>query len=219
MNAQMTRMGCVVFVRALLLLLLPFLAVSPLRAGIIYSNLGPGNTFNVNAFYDTNFNYMATTFVTSDGGALGDILTPVSSLSSPVSFGLYTNSGGQPGALLESWNANVPASPGLVDLSSQLNPSLSAQTQYWFLIALSGAQKEELDWYQNNQGVDGGIYLGNQVNDLTGFVAGSPAPAIQLNSVPEPATAIMLGSSLLLLGLFRKIQRTDQSGRGMRTLS
>jgi hypothetical protein len=202
-----------VSIKALLLLVLPFVAVSPLHAGIIYSNLGPGNTFNVNETYNTNFDFMATTFSSSGGGTLENILTPVFSVNSPVTFGLYTNSGGQPGTLLESWNATVPGSPAqFVTLTSQLNPSLSAQTQYWFVISLSQAQKEELDWYQNNQGVDGGIFLGNQLTGLDGFVPGSPAPAIQLVSVPEPASGILLGTSLLLLGLFRKIKSKEPDG-------
>ena len=186
------------------ILALGFAGASPCHAGTLYSNLGPGDTFIINQEYDTNFDFMATTFVTTGGGSLGNLRTSLFSLDSPVDLRLYTDSGGQPGALLESWSATVPGFPGLLmTLPSDQHPLLSANTQYWFVIALTNAQKDKLAWYQNNQGVAGGIFAGNSLNGFLEFVPDSPAPAIELNStsstpVPEPASGVLVGTLLLI---------------------
>jgi hypothetical protein len=57
-----------------------------------------------------------------------------------------------------------------------------------------------------------GFGLGNSINNLLQFTPGSPAPAIQLNStaaasMPEPASGILIGSTLLLL-LATKLHRS-----------
>jgi len=215
MKLGSSRVGIVVFLPALLAL--GFGAAKPLRANTIYNNFGPSNSFLVNRSYETNFDFMATTFVTTGGGDLGTILMPIFSLNSPVSFGLYTSSGGQPGALLEDWSVPVPGFPAqFVTLTSVLNPFLSSGTQYWFVITLTNAQKNKLALYQNNQGVTGGVWAGSSLNGLIDFEPGSPAPAIQLNSAstsatPEPASVFLFGSGLLLLGLSRTKKRTGLS--------
>lgn len=182
-----------------------FVPAIPSLADTVYDNFGLGNTFIINRDYLTNFDFMATPFVPTGGGNLEDIVTPIFSLDPPVTFGLYTDSAGQPGTLLEDWSVSVPGFPAqLVTLTSVQNPLLSADTPYWFVISLTSAQKNELAWYQNSQGVDGGIWLGFGLTNLTQFTPGSPTPAIQLNSTaeastPEPASGILLGSALLLL--------------------
>lgn len=189
---------------------LGFIVAIPCLADNLYSNLGPGGTFVINREYDTNFDFMATTFVTTDGGSLGNIRTSLFSLDSPVDLRLYTDSGGQPGALLESWSATVPGFPGLLTtFPSVQNPLLSADTQYWFVIALTNAQKDKLAWYQNNQLVAGGIWAGNSLDAMLEFVPGSPAPAIELDStsstsVPEPASGVLVGTLLLIASLLRR---------------
>lgn len=201
-----SRAGRVVLLNALLALVL--LAAMPLPAGTIYNDYGPGNSFIINRDYQTNFDFLATTFVTTGGGNLGTILTPLFSLNPPVSFGLYTDSADQPGALLENWSVPVPGFPAqIVTLNSAVNPFLSAGTQYWFVIALTSAQKNELAWYQNSQSVLGRVWAGFSLNGLLDFTPGSPAPAIQLNStspVPEPADGMLFGSGLTLLGFARR---------------
>ncbi len=119
-----------------------FVPAIPCLAATIYSNFGPGNTFIVNRDYQTNFDFMATSFVSTGGGILENIITPIFSLDSPVAFGLYTDSGGEPNALLEDWSVTVPGFPAeLVTLTSAQNPLLFAGTPYWFVISLTGAQK------------------------------------------------------------------------------
>lgn len=206
MMLRNNRAGRVVILSACLVVGL--FSAAPLAASAIYNNFGSGNSFIINRDYQTNFDYLATPFVATGGGNLGTILTPIFSLNSPVSFGLYTDSSGEPGTLLENWSSPVPGFPAqIVTLTSALNPMLSAGTQYWFVIALTSSQKNELAWYQNNQAVNGGVWAGFQLNAMFDFVPGSPIPAIQLNSasssVPEPASGMLIGGGLFLLRFVR----------------
>src|SRR5215831_4768294 len=65
---------------------LGFVLTRPCAGGTIYSNLGPNNAFIVNREYETNFAFMATNFIATNGGILASITTPVFSLSSPANF-------------------------------------------------------------------------------------------------------------------------------------
>ena len=176
------------------------------HSAALYNNLGPGNTFIVNREYDSPTTYLATPFTITAGGALDDILTPVFSLDSPVSFGLYSDSSGLPGSLLEGWSSAVPGFPAqFVTLDSVLHPLLAADTQYWFVI--SQTSRSQVAWYENSQGAVGGIWESPDSQHWLQFVPNSPMPALQVNSaspVPELAnTAWSLGGALLLLALFK----------------
>jgi len=191
------------------LLILGWVAVIPSRADSIYNNLGPGDTWIINREWDTNFDFMATPFVTTAAGNLGGILTPLFNLNNPVSLGLYTDSGGKPDSLLEDWNVTAPGFPGvLTTIPSVQNPFLSANTEYWLVISLTSAQKNNLAWYQNNQGVTGGIWAGTALGSLIELEPDSPSPAIQLNSitssaVPEPESRIVIAACLALVVIAR----------------
>ena len=90
----------------------------------IYNNLGPGDTWIVNQDYQASFAFMATPFITTAAGNLDEVRTSIFSLTSPTSFGLYTDSGGAPATLLESWSAAVPGIPGVLmalDLGAELH--------------------------------------------------------------------------------------------------
>ncbi len=177
---------------------------------ILYSNLGAGNTFIVNQDFQTNFDFMATSFVTTGSGNLSDILTPIFSLDA-VSLGLYTDSSGEPGTLLESWNASVPGFPGVLGtITSVDHPFLSSGTPYWFTISLTAAQKDKLAWYENDQGLSGGIWLGTKVHALLDFTPDTAAPAIRLDAtsaapVPEPAVGLLTSAGFFLLVLSHRM--------------
>jgi hypothetical protein len=182
-------------------------------ADTLYSDLGPGNTWIVNREYESDFDLMAAPFVTTGSGKLGDIVTPLFSLHNPVDLSLYTDSGDRPATLLESWSITVPSFPGiLTTIPSVANPFLSADTQYWLVFPLTSLLKNNLAWYENNQGVTGGIWAGDNLNGLLNFVPASPAPAVQLNSlaptsVPEPASAVTLAIVFALLMISRAASR------------
>jgi len=207
----MIKLRPTVLLMALLALL--FVNARSSRADTIYNNLGPGNTWIVNREYDVNSDFMATLFVTSSGGNLATVITPLFSLNNPVTVDLYTNSAGQPGTLVEAWSVSAPGFPGqLTTLTSVLNPLLSANTRYWLVIPVTDIQKLNLAWYQNNQGLDGGIWIGNNLDALIQAEPASPMPAIQLNStssspVPEPCTMLLFCSGLVGLAAYRRFKK------------
>ena len=179
------------------LLILGSVAATPCLADTIYSNLGPGSTWIVNREYNVNSDFMATSFVATGSGELGDIETPLFNLNNPVTLGLYTDSNNEPDTLLESFSFDAPGFPGiLTTIPSVQNPMLAAGTEYWLVISVTDAQKDKLAWYQNNQGVAGGIWFGNALDGLIEAVPASPMPAIELDTVaavavPEPAGGIL----------------------------
>src|SRR4029434_2919247 len=99
-----------------------------------------------------------TTFITTGSGNLSTLLTDVAG-SSPLNVGLYTDSGGQPETLLESWIATIPTGPSsfppVTVLTSVLQPFLAAATQYWVVFAVAPNQ---VTWTSNESGVLGGVW-------------------------------------------------------------
>jgi hypothetical protein len=192
-------------------------------AGGIYSDFGPGNTFLIDSAWETKFAYMATPFVTTGAGNLETIVTPLFSLQFPLNVGLYTNTGGEPGSLLESWSQPVPGIPAqLATFTSVLNPFLSLATEYWFVIttipSINGpSNPNDPAWYQNNQGVAGGIFLGASPASLLSFLADSPAPAIELTTgaaVPEPSVWLLVCAGFFALGCMHAGWKRKTASRG-----
>jgi len=98
----------------------------------------------------------------------------------------------------------VPGFPGVpTTFTSVVNPLLAADTRYWFVI--TAVKADEPAWYENDQGVLGGVWAGLSLDGLINFEAGTAAPAIRLNtidsvSVPEAANSgVLLGGAVLLL--------------------
>ena len=209
--------------KRLLFVLVPALGCVPLlTAGIIYSNIGagfpgdsPGSSYN---FAGPN-GFEGTTFITTGGGILATISLSVGGNTSPVTGGLYANSAGEPGTLLESWTFSQPlnptVAPPVTTLTSLLHPSLSAGTQYWFVLSMPSTGQSE-GWFENDQGATGGTWTGTSINGLSQAFASSPADAIRLDSTPEPTTGLLfaLGSLVLLTrlkGLRLKVPSKENS--------
>jgi hypothetical protein len=139
---------------------------------------------------------------------LTSILIPIESnadFAYPDSIGLYEDSSGQPGTLLESWTALLPAAGNvapLTDLTSLENPLLTAGTQYWLLI---DAPTVGVIWELNNQGVNGGLWGGISLDEIVQTAAFNATPAIQLNAtaVPEPHHTAFFGLIFLTFPIFR----------------
>ncbi len=188
-----------------LTLLSSLMAVAPLCADTLYSDLGPGDTWNGFSAY-VGGAFLGTTFTVTTSGFLENILLPVESntdFANIDSVGLYEDSSGKPGTLLESWAALLPAEgnvPPLTDLTSLENPLLSAGTQYWLVIdaPLSGVM-----WDLNDQGVDGGAWSGTSLDGMSQIFSADATPAIDLTSMPEPSNAIFCAVAFLGLVVFR----------------
>lgn len=177
---------------------------------ILYNNLGSGNTSSGSSYTDgigPGVVFVGTRVTATAGGALSTVLTFFNtSFATTVTMGLYTDSGGQPGTLLESWSTPTVSqdAPGLITLTSVVHPVLAAGTAYWFVINPPNASRVG-GWFQNNQGVNGGMSYGSSANSLSNTLNPSgPTPAIQLNApagpVPTP-TPLPPSIFLTLIGL------------------
>ena len=180
---------------------------------ILYSDFDPAN-YSVSGAYNTG-SFNGTTFTTTGGGILGAVLLAVAvNQSSPaaLTLGLYADSSGQPGALLESWTITFPGAnnPPITNLASLQNPFLTAGKQYWLVAAPASVG---VVWVFNNQGIVGGLGGGTSLNGMSQHFASSPAPAIQLNAVvPEPGSAILAGLGCIAMIAMRKHRGAAAAG-------
>jgi hypothetical protein len=175
---------------------------------ILYSNFSSTYPFPSPGGNTYAGNYFGTAFTTTAGGLLGTVTLGLSDNEEvPVTgqvAGLYTDSGGEPGTLLESWTVSVPLDPGgLVTLTSTTNPAILSGTTY-FLVFTNEAYSVE--WYENDTSVLGGIWIGSTLTGLSEDLTSSPALGIELtsvSSVPEPATGTLVAAGVLALGILR----------------
>jgi hypothetical protein len=107
-----------------------------LSAGTACNNFGHGNTVSgtSSVFFNT-VGFAGTNFTTTGAGPLSTVLTNIDT-TAPLTIGLFTNSAGQPGALLESWTVPVTSGAQLITLTSVVNPVLSSGTPYWLVITV-----------------------------------------------------------------------------------
>jgi hypothetical protein len=185
---------------------------------LVYSNFGPGNSYDFatgniagNDFAGDTLSEAATFTAgsTLQFSSLDIALSCFGAGLCPANFtvSLNSNSGGQPGAALESFTVNGAtlqllgsSNPPLL-LSSVLHPTLTTGTQYWITVSATAA--DSVDWNWNTHG-DASPEL---LSDGTGWYAlGMPPGAydvfgtpVTTAPVPEPSTLVLLGLTLLPL--------------------
>ncbi len=192
--------------------LLPVLVLCwiPAHAATIYSNVGGGFPGDSVTNYNTTATFFGTTFTTTGGGNLNTLSLDVSGTTSPVTVGVYANSAGEPGTLLESWSATIPTTgipPTLTTLTSIVHPSLLSATQYW--VVLTQASPSQINWFGNDTSTAGGVWSGSPIGSLSQFFSDRAAPGIVLTStvpstVPEPTTWVLLAAPLAAMLWFRR---------------
>jgi len=181
----------------LVLCLLP----AHLLAGTLYTNVSgdfPSNIFRGSVFVTNGDGLSGTAFVATASGNLASIATLLAqSKALPLSIGLYADSSGKPGQLLETWSVSVPTSnqssvPPLTTLVSVQQPLLSAGTKYWFVVN-QGRTANTTYWWPNDQGVRGGLWLtaGSTLNLLSQAFTTLPTPGILLNTQSAVRSGVM----------------------------
>ena len=188
----------------------------PLPAGIIHSNLGPGDSFdptsgwNVSTLESANHVdqdiAMPFTVIGTNHTFTSAELAMVLYLGGTPSLDilLTADAGGVPGAVIETMSVTVGNDPALVTATSVLNPTLVAGTKYWIATAAGGDHSSEWMFAGSPGGnnpigtvgfsYDGGASWSTSTGEEAAF-------RVNGNVVPEPASLTLLGlGSLGLLG-------------------
>ncbi|HEX3745808.1 MAG TPA: RHS repeat-associated core domain-containing protein [Bryobacteraceae bacterium] len=158
--------------------------------GYIVGQYSPGNTFTIGAAFSVvGQNYTLNLIQT---------LMSFSSGVNNMNVGLYTDSGGIPGTLLESWSlVNVlPPAPSIITLTSVVNPILMAGQRYWITAAMADPTSVGVWWINAiGDGLQGfassslnGATFTPGANTVFGFHAFAVAGIGSSSNVPPAAT-------------------------------
>jgi hypothetical protein len=175
---------------------------------IVFSNLGPGDSYSccigsgIESIPDT---YTASPFVSPGTFTLDSIeiaLTYIGGTNAGT-FALWSDVGGRPGQVIESFQASgVPAfgttSTALAVGVSPLHPVLSTGLQYWVSASVSG--DSFLVWNLNNTGDLGRVFHFGINGGGFGFNPEWEAGAFRINGTAAETSVVPEPSSLLLLG-------------------
>ncbi len=184
---------------------------------IIFSNFGPGMTFDTGHGYTIGGSlapapsvianrFTATSNMTFSSAqlALGFVTGP-----SILQVLLETDTGGLPGSIIETFNVNIgPFPPGnAVTALSVLNPLLTSGTNYWLVVYAPGPTTAA-EWNFSFGDVPTvGNFAFNRIPSPTGpwgLASGPVRSVFQINGntpVPEPATLLLLGPALAVMVL------------------
>ena len=198
-------------------------------ATVIYTSLGPGLTWggDYTAEHPTLPFSDGVLFRATNSGNLADVLVPAGDDPNGVlTFGLYTDTAGQPDTLLESWtNVSVPTDPStatIQTLTSVAHPFLTSGDLYFFTatsgpIPITDPPSFGLFWGESPVVSTGGIWGSTNGSPWTHGTVDAAPPAVQLDAVtsaPEPATWALLACSLLgIAACLRKINSPRASAR------
>jgi hypothetical protein len=187
------------------------------RAAVIYSNLGPNDSFFTSPgtypvwnLTSGGFIHRAASFTVpgSQNVQFGsaDLGLHLQNGSNLAQIQLTNNNAGFPGSVIESINFPLPApsaNPVVVNVPSQTNPTLIAGNTYWIVASVQFAGTMAT-WGPNNTGALGGNATRTNFQNGQWFNQGpGGVPSLRINSfmVPEPSALVMvvLGTASLAL--------------------
>lgn len=213
------------------LLAILILSCRPAFGTILYTSFsGGGSGFNSVDSWQTDIEQeTAADFTPSVTQALSQIRIAVDWFQGPNSFRIFltTNAGGVPstGTPLEVWDTTptinpFPSTPGIVTLTSIVNPVLTQGTTYWIILSagdetIDDTTQSHAHWYLNTAGKEGvarreredanqswDAWQGLPTDTKTAFdVSGTP--------VPEPSS---IGTALI--GVAALVLRYKSTRRG-----
>jgi len=179
------------------------------KADVIFSNFGPGDSFDaaqpttVQPTLDFAFAFTSRGNFLLDGIELAVMGSGGS--TPPLVVSVARDAGGVPGEVLESFLfPAVPPSPAIIGAASVARPALAQDTQYWLF---AQAPVSDVEWFLNSIGqtgphadrVPGGPWRAlGQTTEGAFRISGTPQGAAV---IPEPSTMTLLGLGALgLLG-------------------
>src|SRR6185312_13369656 len=193
-------------------------SASEMRADVIFSNFGPGQTYSGNQWWDVGtgtlgqqvvaFPFVPTTTGVLTGADLA--LAMQSGSATPLNVFIESSSGGVPGSILDTLTqvGTIPTYPTTAVLNYTCSAScttLNAGTMYW-IVGQQSNPANDTGWMWNNTG-DTATWYFNEVNGATGpwsvattnnTVGAFDVTATPSNApVPEPASLALLGSGLV----------------------
>ena len=202
--------------------------IAPAKAGVIFSNLGAGDSFTLTSgwvvgnrttpFGSVTLEVAAAFTPASDAIFTGadfaaELLEQPGDLTVAL---LVTGAAGTPGAALETFTVAAPALSSLVSIASSLNPILNAGTEYWLDISSASTAAS---WLDNDQGMHGPLAQNQNGRGfvlLTDYEGDPPVqPAFRVNGdplgltttsaalagpvhAPEPSSLLLVIAGLLL---------------------
>jgi hypothetical protein len=207
--------------------LLAHISLTPVaRAGVLYSNFGPGLSYDItsgnpvgNAF-DGSLYAEGNSFTPSVTSPLATVTLALSCAAfcpapDPITVTLNGDSSDQPGPVLETFvipgavlgtlgNNNPPRV-----LSSILHPVLVFGTRYW--VTVSSDLNDSVAWNLNTRGDTSDQAISTDGGATWFSPSGLTPGALEVDgTVPEPGSAPVLAGAALILWLLRKRTATSQ---------
>ncbi len=205
------------------------MSATTVDAAVIYSNLGPNDSFSTSPGTYPVWNLTSGGFIERAAAFTVPGSQNVQFGSADLGFHLQTgtnsaavklagDASGVPGAIIESININLPApsaNPTIVTATSNTNPTLVAGSTYW-IIASVNFPGTMATWGPNTTNTPGGN--ATRTNFQNGQWFAQPAfgqGAMRINSlmiVPEPMTMLLGVVAISALASMSRFRRPARHG-------